>query len=136
MSIRRGRGRPRVYRQEEPILDKVSVPTLGSESGIDLRHEVSEMRGMLVGLMRVVDTLVTNQARQLPVPQEVTGSGGDPIVAPTAPVVAADTGSQLLKDFMAFRPPTFHRGKDAGVAENWTLSIEKHLRSIGCADDR
>ena len=51
------------------------------------------MRVMLTGLMRVVDTLVTNQARQPSVPQEAAGSGGDPIVAPTAPVVAADTGS-------------------------------------------
>ena len=60
------------------------------------------MRGMLARLMRVVDTLVTNQVRQPLVPQEAAGSRGDPIVAPTAPVVAADTGSQLLKDFMAF----------------------------------
>ena len=37
------------------------------------------MRGMLAGLMRVVDTLVMNQARQPPVPQE---AGGDPIVTP------------------------------------------------------
>ena len=87
-------------------------------------------------MMRVVDTLVTNQARQPPVPQEAAGSGGNPIVAPTAPVVAADTRSQLLKDFMAFRPPAFNGGTDPAVAENWMLSIEKHLRSIGCADDR
>ena len=50
--------------------------------------------------MRVVDTLVTNQERQLPVPQEAGGSGGNPLVALTAPIVAADTRSQLLKDFM------------------------------------
>ena len=60
------------------------------------------MRGMLVGLMRVVDTLVTNQARQLQVPQDARGSGGILPVTPTAPVVKADTGSQLLKDFIAF----------------------------------
>ena len=39
---------------------------------------------MLAELMRVVDTLVTNQARQPPVPQEAEGSGGDLLVAPTA----------------------------------------------------
>ncbi|XP_052171561.1 uncharacterized protein LOC127787543 [Diospyros lotus] len=37
---------------------------------------------------------------------------------------------------MAFRPPAFHGGTDAAAAENWMISIEKHLRSIGCADDR
>ena len=135
MNTKRGRGRPRARRQEEPIPDEVPVPTPGSKSGNDLRQEMTEMRGMLARLMRVVDTLVTNQARQPPVPQEAAGSGGDLIVAPIAPVVAADTGSQLLKDFMAFRPLTFHGGTDATVAENWMLSIEKHLRSIGCADD-
>ena len=41
------------------------------------------MQGMLVGLMRVVDTLVTNQARQPQVPQEVEGSGGNPLATPT-----------------------------------------------------
>ena len=43
--------------------------------------------------LSVVDTLVTNQARQPPVPQEAASSGGDLIVAPAAPVVAADTGT-------------------------------------------
>ena len=85
------------------------------------------MQGMLTGLMRVVDTLVTNQARQPPVSQEAAGSGGNPIVAPTAPAVVADTGSQLLKDFMAFRPPAFNGGTDPAAAENWIVSIEKHL---------
>ena len=118
MSNRRGRGRPRARRQKEPIPDEVSIPTPGSESGNNLQQEMTEMRGMLAGLMRVVDTLVMNQAKQPLVPQEAGGSGGDPIVAPTAPVIAADTGSQLLKDFMAFRPPAFHGGTDAAVAEN------------------
>ena len=135
MNTRSGRGRPPAQRHEEPIPDEVPVPTPSSESGNDLRHEVSEMRGMLAGLMRVVDTLVTNQARQPSVPQEAAGSGGNPIVAPIAPVVAADTGSQLLRDFMAFRSPAFNGGTDPAAAENWILSIEKHLRSIGCADD-
>jgi len=91
---------------------------------------------MLTGLIRVVDTLVTNQARQLLVPQRAGDGGGDLLVAPIAPVVAADTRSQLLKDFMAFRPLAFHGGTDTVAIENWMLSIEKHLRSIGCTDDR
>ena len=64
MSNRRGRGQPRARRQEKPIPDEVSVPTPSSESDNDLIQEMTEMRGMLTGLMRVVDTLVTNQARQ------------------------------------------------------------------------
>ena len=86
---------------------------------------MTEMRGMLVGLMRVVDTLVTNYARQPQVPQEARGSGGIPPIAPTAPVVAVDIGSQLLKDFIVFRPPAFHGGTDAVATENWMLSIKK-----------
>jgi len=54
---------------------------------------MAEMRVMLAGWMRVVDTLVTNQARQPPVLQEARDSEGDPLVVPTAPVVAANTGS-------------------------------------------
>ena len=57
------------------------------------------------------------------------------IIALTTQVVEADTGSQLLKDFLAFRLPAFHGGTDATVAKNWMLSIEKHFRSIGCADN-
>ena len=37
---------------------------------------------------------------------------------------------------MAFQPPAFLGGTDAAVAENWMLSIEKYLRSIGCEYDR
>ena len=118
MNTRRGRGRPRAHRQEKPIPNEVPIPTPESESGNDLRQEMTEIRGMLIGLIKVVDTLVTNQTRQPLVPYEARGSGGDPIISPTAPVVAADTWSQLLKDFMAFRPPAFHGGIDATVVEN------------------
>ena len=83
--------------------------------------------------MRVVDTLAANQMRQGS--QEVRGSGGGLPAAPTAPLVEADTRSQLLKDFMAFRPPTFYGGTDVVVAENEMLLIEKYLHSIGCIDD-
>ena len=57
-------------------------------------------------------------------------------VAPPALIVEVDTGSQLLKDFMAFRPLVFHGGTDAVTIENWMLSIKKHLCSIGCIEDR
>ena len=97
---------------------------------------MAEMRGMLAGLMRVVVTLVTNQPRQSQVPQEMGGNGGDLPVTPTASIIEANTESQLLKDFMAFRPPAFHGGTDIAAAENWMLSIEKHLRSISCVDDQ
>ena len=91
---------------------------------------------MLAALIRVVNTLISNQVRQPQVPQEARGRGGDPSVAPIALVVETNTGSQLLKDFMAFQPPAFYGGTDATVAENWMLSIEKHLRSIGYSDNR
>ena len=48
---------------------------------------MAEMRGMLAGLMRVVDTLVTNQVRQPQGTQEVGSSRGDPLIASTTPVV-------------------------------------------------
>ena len=35
---------------------------------------------------------------------------------------------------MALRPPVFYGGMDVAVAENWMLSVEKHLRSMGCDD--
>ncbi|XP_052204027.1 uncharacterized protein LOC127809303 [Diospyros lotus] len=35
---------------------------------------------------------------------------------------------------MALRPPEFTGGTDVAVAENWMLSIENHLRSMGCTD--
>ena len=37
---------------------------------------------------------------------------------------------------MTFRSPTFQGGTDAATAENWMLSIEKYLCSIGCTDSR
>ena len=43
MQDRRGRGRPCARRQEEPIPNEVPVPTPGSESGNDLRQEMTEM---------------------------------------------------------------------------------------------
>ena len=64
MNNRGGRGRPCACRQEEPIPDEIPVPTPDSEPDNDLRQEMSEIRGMLAGLMRVVDTLVTNQAKK------------------------------------------------------------------------
>ncbi|XP_052209196.1 uncharacterized protein LOC127812713 [Diospyros lotus] len=99
---------------------------------------MDKMRGMHTGLMQVMNTIAANQGRQGS--QEAGGNGGAPpvvpvvLVAPTA-LVATDHGTQLLKDFMAFRPPEFHGGTDASAIENWMLAIEKHHRSIGCVDD-
>ena len=41
----------------------MSMPDLLVESGSNLLQGMVEMRGMLSGLMRVVDNLVTNQVR-------------------------------------------------------------------------
>ena len=86
--------------------------------------------------MRVVNTLVTSQVREPQVPQEEGDNRGNKPVALTAPIMEVDTGSQLLKDFMAFRPLVFHGGTDAAAVENQMLSIEKHLRSISYTDNR
>jgi len=58
----------------------------------DLRQRLIELQGMLVGLMRVVDTLVTNQVRQPQVPQEEGGSRGNPPIIPIVLVVEVDIG--------------------------------------------
>ncbi|XP_052189968.1 uncharacterized protein LOC127799783 [Diospyros lotus] len=42
--------------------------------------------------------------------------------------------SQLVRNFMTLRPPEFQGGTDALAAEDWMLSIEKHLQTIGCND--
>ena len=70
-------GRPHTRSQAAFIPVEFIVSTLGSlgESSSDLRQEMIEMRGMLIGLMRVVDTLATNQRRQGQGSQEAGGSG-------------------------------------------------------------
>ena len=84
-----------------------------------------------------METVTINQARQGSLSQETGGSGNVPpvvllvLVAPVALVVYSNNWAQLLKDFMAFRPPEFHGGTDTATAENWILAIEKHHRSIG-----
>ncbi|XP_052184267.1 uncharacterized protein LOC127796254 [Diospyros lotus] len=50
------------------------------------------------------------------------------------PRAGDSSGVALLKDFMALRPPEFSGGPDTTEAEDWLLAVEKHLRSIGCAE--
>ena len=59
-------GRPRTHSQTVSIPDEVPMSMPGSLGGFssDIRQGMAEMRGMLAGLVRVVDSLVTNQARQ------------------------------------------------------------------------
>ena len=45
-----------------------------------------------------------------------------------------NVGGQLLKNFMALRPPEFYGGIDVLAVENWMLLVEKHLRTMGCSD--
>ena len=39
--------------------------------------------------------------------------------------------SDMLRNFMALRPPEFYGSIDVSAAENWMLSIEKHLQTMG-----
>lgn len=39
--------------------------------------------------------------------------------------------SQLVRNFITLRPLEFHGGTDVLVAEDWMMSIEKHLRIMG-----
>lgn len=40
-------------------------------------------------------------------------------------------GSQLLRNFMALKPPEFYGGRDSLVAESWMKAIERSLRTMG-----
>ena len=52
----------------------------------------------------------------------------------SVPGVEDGAGGTLLKNFIALHPPVFHGGADVTKAENWLLSTEKHLRSMGRAE--
>ena len=101
------RGRPSTCSQARAAYEEIPEQTPVENTGDEHRQEMAELRGMLTGLMQVVNTIATNQARQGS--QEASGIGSAPpvvLVAPVAPVapVVADPGTQLLKDFMAFQP--------------------------------
>lgn len=136
MSARRGR--PPIRRQGQGRV--VPAPETPGEPNGDWRQEMAEVRGTLAGMMRTIERLAANQARQEPVGQE---TGGNPIgsneeqtLAPEAQRSGGNDNAngQLLKNFMANHPPEFCGGVDAIAAENWIMAMEKHLRTIGCAD--
>lgn len=127
MSTRRGRPRTRGRGRATPIPDAASeaVPEASEGSSSDLRQGMAAMHGTLAGILQAINRLADNQPRQehreAEEPIGVQGAG-------------SSDGGQLLKNFMALRPPEFTGGTDVAVAENWMLSIEKHLRSMGCTD--
>lgn len=136
MSARRGR--PPIRRQGQGRV--VPAPETSGEPNGDWRQEMAEVRGTLAGMMRTIERLAANQARQEPTGQE---TGGNPIGnnEEQTPVSEAqrnrgndNANGQLLKNFMANHPPEFCGDVDAITAENWMMAMEKHLRAIGCMD--
>ncbi|XP_052177626.1 uncharacterized protein LOC127791686 [Diospyros lotus] len=149
MSGRRGRS-PARARGNRPIPIPVPAPPLvptPGESSTNMRQEMNELRGAVTGMMRHFEAFMANQRGQGQVPQE---AGAEPNPNPnerdvgqTSNLVTQEVeaqgndgnaGSQLLKNFMALRPPEFHGRTDVLAAESWMLSMEKHLRAMGCND--
>ena len=73
--------------------------------------------------------LATNQVRhdqgQDQVQREVENNYGQ-VSNPRVQGMENNVGGQLLKNFMALRPPEFYGGIDVLTAENWMMSVEKH----------
>ncbi|XP_052181989.1 uncharacterized protein LOC127794780 [Diospyros lotus] len=65
----------------------------------------------------------------------VDTSGGQ-VPTPTVQGIGSSAGSDLLRNFMALHPPKFYGGINVSAAENWILSIKKHLRTMGCTNDQ
>ncbi|XP_052189873.1 uncharacterized protein LOC127799691 [Diospyros lotus] len=101
---------------------------------------MAEVRGTLAGMMRTMERLATNQARQELAGRETEGNpiGSNEEQTPTSEAQRSggndNANGQLLKNFMASHPPEFCGGVDAIVVENWMMAMEKHLQAIGCAD--
>ncbi|XP_052171493.1 uncharacterized protein LOC127787472 [Diospyros lotus] len=90
------------------------------------------MQEILAGLLWAVDVLAASQLRQ-----ECSHDGRTATAQAShsgTPRAGDSSGAALLKDFMALRPPEFSGGADTTEAEDWLLAVEKHLRSIGCAE--
>ena len=130
MDARRGRGRGRPPTRGRGQL----IPP--PEAPVDPRGEqqagVPSMQETLAGLLRAVDVLAASQLRQERQQQE--GNNIAQASQTGRPGTEDGAGGALLKNFMALRPPVFHGGADVTEAENWLLSTEKHLRSMGCIE--
>lgn len=99
---------------------------------------MAELRGALAGMQRAVEMLAADRTGRDQVAQDTPGGSIRQEVGQTSnPIVqgvGSGAGGQLLKDFMALRPPEFYGGLDVLAAENWMLTVEKHLRSMGYDD--
>ncbi|XP_052181848.1 uncharacterized protein LOC127794639 [Diospyros lotus] len=111
------------------------VPTpevQATDTGDERQPGPSDMQETLAGLLRAVDVLAASQLRQ-----ERSRDGRTATAQAShsgTPGAGDSSGAALLKDFMALRPPEFSGGADTTEAEDWLLAVEKHLRSIGCAE--
>ncbi|XP_052197315.1 uncharacterized protein LOC127804486 [Diospyros lotus] len=86
------------------------------------------MHGTLAGIFQAINWLANNQ------PGHEHREVEEPMVNLGVQGVGSSDGGQLLKNFMALRPLEFIGGIDIAAVENWMLSIEKHLRSMGCTE--
>ncbi|XP_052197391.1 uncharacterized protein LOC127804559 [Diospyros lotus] len=121
------------------------APATLAESVADLRQEVGELRGTMAAMLRHFENFMAHQGRQEQVPpgarnepglnENVNGQTSNPVPQEVEPHgVDGNTGSQLVRNFMALRPSEFRGGTDALAAEEWMMAMEKHLRTIGCSD--
>ncbi|XP_052170369.1 uncharacterized protein LOC127786762 [Diospyros lotus] len=131
MDARRGRSRGR-----PPIRGRGHLIPTPEVQVTDTRDERQpgppDMQETLAGLLQAVDVLAASQLRQ-----ERSRDGRTATAQAShsgAPGAGDSSGAALLKDFMALRPPEFSGGVDTTEAEDWLLAVEKHLRSIGCAE--
>ncbi|XP_052172221.1 uncharacterized protein LOC127788150 [Diospyros lotus] len=99
---------------------------------------MTELRGALAGIQKMVEMLAADRVRHDSVPPEIEGNsaGHEGQMQNPMPQSSGDGGGQLLKNFMALRPPEFSGGTNAMAAENWMKSVEKHLWATGCNDAR
>ncbi|XP_052177590.1 uncharacterized protein LOC127791653 [Diospyros lotus] len=103
-----------------------------TDTGDERQPGPPDMQETLAGLLRVVDVLAASQLRQ-----ERSHDGKTATAQAShscTPRVGDSSSAALLKDFMALHPLEFSGGADMIEAEDWLLAVEKHLRSIGCAE--
>ncbi|XP_052201754.1 uncharacterized protein LOC127807741 [Diospyros lotus] len=121
MSAHRGRPSTRSLGRGQPAPTPAPVSDTLGESNGGLRQEMDEVHEGLAGIQRTIEMLATNQVRNDQGQEQVQG-------------LESNAGGQLLKNFMALRPPEFYGGINVLAAKNWMLSVEKHLRTMGCSN--
>ncbi|XP_052189880.1 uncharacterized protein LOC127799697 [Diospyros lotus] len=131
MDARRGRGRGRPSARGRGHL--VPTPEVQATGAGEQRQPgPPDMQETLAGILRAVDVLAASQLRQERRHDDRTATAQASHSGTSG--TGDGSGATVLRDFMALRPPEFSGGADATVAEDWLLAVEKHLRSIDCAE--